>query len=310
MKGHFTLNLILPVFVLLAAMAGAKAAESFIIVDNQTGYILAGKNVDEKRQIASLTKVATGLVVLDWAELSKANLAKQVEVPLEALQTGGVNPVGLQVGDRISLRDLLYCALMQSDNVSAYALAYHIGRRLPNRKKLPPVENFVTHMNALARELEMKRTRFLNPSGLDSAEKSKPFSTASDMARLTKYAYSRAPFTFYVSQKTRPIHIWRGGEEQTITLNNTNQLLGQEEIDGVKTGRTAAAGDCLILSSDLEPQTTLQDGKTMIIPRRIIVVLLDSPDRFGEGLQMIRHGWSLYDEWAAKGRPVTTKQTL
>jgi len=307
---RLTLKLLLSGTLLVTVLGWARAAESFIIIDNQTGYILGGKNVDEKRQIASLTKVATALVVLDWAELNKANLAEQVVVPVEALRAGGVNPVGLQVGDQLSLRDLLYAALIQSDNVSAYTLAYHIGARLPNRKKLPPADNFVSHMNALARELGMKRTRFLNPTGLDSNEKSKPFSTAADMARLTKYAYSRAPFTFYVSQKTRPIHIWRGGQETTIDLTNTNQLLGQEEIDGVKTGRTAAAGDCLILSSDLEPESVKQDGKVMIIPRRLTVVLLASPDRFGEGLQLIRRGWALYNEWANKGRPLQSKQTL
>lgn len=301
---------ILTVVFLFSAAVSLRAAESFIIVDNQSGYILGGKNVDEKRQIASLTKVATALVVLDWAEFRDGDLTERVVVPAEALQTGGVNTVGLQAGDEISLRDLLYGALMQSDNVSAFVLAYQVGRRLPNRKNLSPADNFVAHMNALARELGMKRTRFLNPTGLDAGESSKPFSTAADLARLTRYAYKRAAFKFYVSQVEREIHLSRAGMEMSIVLRNTNQLLGQEEIDGVKTGRTAAAGDCLILSSDLEPQSVQQDGKLVIIPRRIIVVLLDSPDRFGEGLQLIRQGWGLYDAWAAKGRPVTQKQAL
>jgi serine-type D-Ala-D-Ala carboxypeptidase (penicillin-binding protein 5/6) len=296
--------------VLAIAAGHAFAAESYLIVDNQTGRILASNDADEKRQVASLTKVATAAVVLDWARLANADLGELVAVPPEAGAVGGVNPSGLQPGDLISLRDMLYCALMSSDNVAAHTLAYHIGRRLPNAEGLDPVGNFVAHMNALARNLRMKHTRFLNPSGLDNKEGALPFSTASDMGRLVIYAYSKSGFPFYVAQKTREVHIFRAGQPVDVWLKNTNPLLDQDGIDGVKTGRTSKSGDCIILSSDRMPESRREGEQVFITPRRIIVVLLGSQDRAGEGLAMIRKGWQLYDEWAATGRSVKKGNSL
>lgn len=288
----------------------ASAVESYLIVDNQTGFVLAGKELNEKRQIASLTKVATAVVVLDWAKVTNADLGEFVAVPQSAVNVGGVNPSGFQTGDMVTLRDLLYAALMSSDNIAAHTLAYHIGRRLPNPEGLDPVGNFVAHMNALARNLNMKKTRFLNPSGLDNLEGALPFSTASDLGRLTRYAYSKSAFPFYVAQKTREIHILRGGQPVDVWLKNTNPLLDVDGVDGVKTGRTAKAGDCIILSADRTPESRREGNAVHVTPRRIIVVLLGSSDRSGEGMSYIKKGWALYDAWASEGRPVTKSGTL
>jgi D-alanyl-D-alanine carboxypeptidase (penicillin-binding protein 5/6) len=290
----------LSVFLLTTSVV--RAVESYIIVDNQTGHILASKNPDEKRQIASLTKIATAVVVLDWAKLTNADLGELVTVSEEAVRVGGVNSTGLQPNDLISLRDLLYSALMASDNAAAQTLAYHIGRRLPNPEGLDATGNFVAHMNALARTLGMKRTRYLNPSGLDNMEGGLPFSTAADIARLTSYAYSKSGFAFYVAQTSREIHLFRAGQPMSLWLKNTNPLLDQEGIDGVKTGRTAKAGDCIVLSSDRTPESKREGEKVFITPRRVNVVLLGAQDRAGEGLAFVRKGWALYDRWAAEGR--------
>lgn len=286
------------------------AAESFIIVDSQTGYILASKNPDERRQIASLTKVATAMVVLDWARLTTADLNEMVTIPASAASVGGVNQTGLMEGDMVSMRDLLYAALMASDNISAETLAYHIGRRLPNPTNLSASLNFVSHMNGLAHELGMRRTRFVNASGLDNLPKNLPHSSAADMARLTRYAYSQSAFAFYVAQKKREIHILRAGQNIDVWLTNTNSLLGEDDIDGVKTGRTSRAGDCIILSADKAPQTQQDGDRVLITPRRVIVVLLNSPDRAAEGLTTMRQGWRLYDEWAAGGRKMQKSRLL
>ena len=298
------------ILLLFALVACASAAQSYIVVDNQTGLILASKNPNEKLQVASLTKVATAMVVFDWAQLSKADLSQMATVSARAMRSGGLNPVGLQEGDWLSLRDLLYTALMASDNVAATSLAEHVGARLPNAESLDPAGNFVSHMNALAHTLGMKRTLFLNPSGADNLEGALPYSTASDMARLTRYAYTEADFPFFVSQKTRIIHVFRGGVDMPIELRNTNELLDQEGVDGVKTGRTRRAGDCLILSTERRPEVQRQGEGVQVTPRRIVIVLLGSPERFGEGMALVRQGWGLYDQWAAEGRKIKKNQAL
>jgi D-alanyl-D-alanine carboxypeptidase (penicillin-binding protein 5/6) len=93
-------------------------------------------------------------------------------------------------------------------------------------------------------------------------------------------------------------------------LRNTNELLGTNGIDGVKTGQTARAGQCLVLSAAREPQVVQEGSGTRIFPRRIIVVLLGSTNRFAEGAQIVAQGWQLYDQWAGAGRLVDPKKML
>ncbi len=297
--------------VTLAVVSPVIGAESFIIVDAQTGHILSSKQSREKLPVASLTKVATSVVVLDWAKLRQTDLSMRVPISASALRVGGTNPLGLQYGDELSLRDLIYCALLASDNVAATALAENVGERLPNASGLDAVGNFVSHLNALARSLGMTRTRFLNPSGFDGGEqKAYPYSTAEDMARLTRYAYDVAGFPFYVAQASRQVHLFRAGVDIPFDIQNTNELLGRDGIDGVKTGRTRRAGDCLIVSSDRAPESRREGEKVFVTPRRIIVVLLRSPDRFGEGFGLNTQGWKLYDAWAADGRKTSKSDSL
>lgn len=288
----------------------SRGADAFVIVDNQTGHILGGSAQNEKRQIASLTKLATALVVLDMAKLKKINLSEVVVVPREAVGAGGVNSTGLAEGDAMSLRDLMYCALLGSDNVAAATLARHAGARLSNPEDLPPIANFVSHMNALARGLRMKRTLFLNPTGLDSGPQTPPHSTAADMARLTRYAYSSADLPFFVSQKSRAVTLLRGGQTFSVPINNTNELLGEMAIDGVKTGQTEKAGGCLILSSERPPESRREGNTTYVTPRRIHIVLLGSRDRNADGRALTERGWALYNAWARDGRKISRSKSI
>lgn len=308
-------------FLILASLVGlvaggksVRAAEAYVIADSQTGYVIEEQKPREKRQIGSLTKVATAMVVLDWAAKRGGDLNQLATIPPEAFMGAGENHIGFQPGDVITLRDLLYAALVQSDNIAAYALANHVGVALQSvipvasSSRPSPVAIFVGQMNALAKQLQMERTRFFNPHGID--EKERPYSTAADLARLARYATSNAGFRFYVSQKTRQISFRRAGHTLNYLLRNTNELLGVSGIDGVKTGRTARAGDCLILSATRESEI-IQDGQmTKIYPRHLIVVVLGSTDRFGEGRQLLARGWQLYDQWAAAGRMADPKKLL
>ena len=306
-------------FVSIASAAFARwaaAAEAYLIADAQTGYILEEQEGRKKLQVGSLTKVATGCVVLDWAEKTSGDLNRVVTIPPEAFVGITENNIGLQPGDSVTLRDLMYAALVQSDNIAAYTLAHHVGSQLGSllsaegSSKFGPVDAFVSQMNALAKQLKMDRTRFVNPHGMDYKVRPLPYSTAEDLARLTRYAMSKASFRFYVSQKERQISFDRAGRRLSYLLRNTNELLGKMGIDGVKTGRTSRSGDCLILYANREAEVVRQGQMETVYPRHLMVVLLGSTNRFGEGAALLQRGWQLYDQWAAGGRVADSKKML
>ncbi|MEP6669268.1 MAG: serine hydrolase [Chthoniobacter sp.] len=291
-------------FTLLALAVPVRADEAaaFVVSDSTTGFILEQAHGDKKLPIASLTKIATAMVVLDWSEASKSDLGQLATVPGEAAQISAGQGTGFQPGDRATLRDLLYAALMQSDNVAALTLASHVGQAIGGSGS--PVDSFVVQMNALARTRGMKNTKFLNPHGLDNLERSVPYSTAADLAKLTSYAMANSAFRFYVSQHERKITIQTAsGGQSAYLLRNTNELLGVNSIDGVKTGTTARAGQCVIISCG-KPPDSRQEGETHIItPRRLNVVVLGATNRFPLAQSLLARGWQLYDSWAAAGRP-------
>ncbi|MFV0337377.1 MAG: D-alanyl-D-alanine carboxypeptidase family protein [Chthoniobacterales bacterium] len=305
------MRLLLTFSLFLSSLVSLVAAPaSYIIVDNQSGFILEQRNANSKMQVASLTKVAAAVVVLDAEDMKLLSLGARVPVTQAAVNAAGTSTTGLQVGDVLSIRDLIYAALLGSDNIAAATLADHVGRKLQNVTGLDSIGNFVSHMNALARNLGMRNTRFLNPTGLDNYEKALPYSTAADMARLTRYAYTSPDFPFYVAQTSRNVEIFRNGQALTVNVKNTNILLGQNDIDGVKTGTTQRSGECLILSSGQQPEVVRHDSGVVLTPRRIIVVSLKSQDRFREGLGLIQRGWGLYNRWASEGRHVQESNVL
>jgi D-alanyl-D-alanine carboxypeptidase len=297
--------------------SAAPLPPSYLVVDSQTGHLLIEQNAREKRQVASLTKIATACVVLDWAEKKGGDLNQVATITEQAFVGVEKNEVGWQTGDVVSLRDLLYAALIQSDNLAANALAIRVGETLgsiapvASNTKVTPTIIFVSQMNALAKQLGMDHTRFVNASGFDYKERPMPYSTTIDLARLTRYAMNKASFRFYVSQREREISFSRGGKQLHTVLKTTNDLLGTDGIDGVKTGQTARAGECLILSAN-RPSEVIKNGdnSATIFPRHLIVVILGSNDRFGDGERLVRQGWQLYDQWVAAGRLVDPKKML
>jgi D-alanyl-D-alanine carboxypeptidase (penicillin-binding protein 5/6) len=277
---------------------------AFAIVDMDTGYLLDYRNLNEKVQVGSLTKIATAIVTQNWMDQTRTSAATQVAIPQSAFAYGGANPLGLQPGDTMTIRDLLYAALMNSDNISAFALAEFVGGALVQGGygAGSPQETFVAQMNTLAQQLGMTDTFFTNAAGLDSIGGREPYSTASDMARLTRSAIVKPSFRFAVSQVSREVTISRGGQTFAYTLRNTNDLLGRGNIDGVKTGRTRLAGDCVILSEERPPKTW-QEGETFYrINRRLIVVVLGSNNRFVDGEQLINYGWGVHESWMQGSR--------
>lgn len=294
------------------AAAQGPAADAYIVVDTHANRVLMAGNAGKKRPVASLTKIATACVVLDWAERTSTDLGRQATVPPSAAQLQP-NPFGFAPGDTISLRDALCCAMMGSDNIAAETLAWHVGADIQRRtgRSGTPFSLFVKEMNKLAAYLKMKDTKFLNPHGLDNAS-AVPYSTAADMARLTIYAQKKPAFGFYTSQADRRVTYYKqSGGNQSFLLKNTNTLVGRSGIDGVKTGTTARAGQCLILSATRKSYVQkLSPVRNNVFPRRLVTVILGAQDRFRDGQWLLDQGWARQEQWNAHGRPTPAHTEL
>ena len=124
-----------------------------MVLEAYSGKVLIAKNSTAKRPVASLTKIATAVVALDWAEVAGTDIAKvMVTAPPTTSLVGGPNPLNLQPGDQMSLRDALYAALLSSDNLAALTVADHVGRELlraHGKSSGDPVAEFVGEMNLL-----------------------------------------------------------------------------------------------------------------------------------------------------------------
>jgi len=222
--------------------SSAQAADSYIVVEAHSGKVLLQKNQTKRRPVASLTKIATAAIVLDWSKVTGTSLNTTVVVPREAAQTGGSNPMGLRPGDHITLRNALYSALLGSDNVAALTLSTYVGAdiNMKRSKGSNAISTFVGEMNTLARTLGMNSTNFVNPHGLDTGGNIGK-STAEDIARLSIYAMRNPAMAFYTKQRSRQVSYFSAGQKRSFTVKNTNALLGQMSINGLKTGTTPLA---------------------------------------------------------------------
>ena len=299
------------VAAILALYPAVHAQESVMVVEAYSGKVLIAANASTKRPIASLTKIATGAVAVDWANATGADLGTlQITVPQTVTLVGGPNPMNLQPGDRLTMRDALYSALLGSDNLAALTIADHVGRELLTRRGSTgdPVGEFVGEMNRLARGLGMTQTRFANPHGLER-KGTRAFSTAADVARVSIYAMRRNAFSFIVRQPERQISVTGAAGKRSYHLRNSNELIGEPGVLGVKTGTTQAAGPCLAACMELDPIVRQKpDGSKGATPRRLVVVVLNNPDRFNRARELIRQGWAVYDPWLAAGAPVQDRQ--
>lgn len=199
-----------------------------IVFDRTSKSVIFGKNINEKRAMASTTKIMTAILVLEYG-----NLTETIEVCKKAANIGG-SRLGLHEKDKITLGDLLYGLMLRSGNDAAVQIAIHLGGS---------VEGFAEMMNIKAKELGLQNTNFVTPHGLDDP---KHYTTAYELALLTDYALNIEKFAQIVNTKTTTIHI----NGNSTTINNTNELLGYlNGVDGVKTGFTNNAGRCLVTST-------------------------------------------------------------
>ena len=196
-----------------------------IVYERSSGKILYGKEENEKRKMASTTKIMTAIVVLE-----NTNLDDIVTISSKAAGTGG-SRLGLHKDDKISIQDLLYGLLLCSGNDAAVALAEHVSGDL---------SNFANMMNSKATSLGLSSTHFVTPHGLDDDNH---YTTAYELALITNYALKNDVFANLVKTKTYTISI----NNHPKTLSNTNELLGNlDGVYGVKTGFTNGANRCLV----------------------------------------------------------------
>ena len=289
------------------------AQSSVIAVDLYNKKIHIASNANVKRAVGGLTMITTALVALDWQNVTKVSLNTLATVSPMDMQIAGANPLSLEAGDQLTLRDLIYASMMSSDNLAATTLADFVGQDILSRrgKHADPIAEFVGEMNKLAQREGASKTHFTNPHGLENS-RTVPYSTAADIAKITLYALSRAPLKYYTSQKKRDITVIRGGKPTTVPLENTNLLLGQDSIDGVKTGNTAQSGGCVAISAE-KPGTVLPDpstGKHILFRHRMVVVVLGSQDPFAEASSALKQAWEMYEQWEAAGRQIKDPKEL
>ena len=196
-----------------------------VVIDRNTNTVLYGKNENQKRKMASTTKIMTATIIIE-----NCNLNETIEISKKAAGTGG-SRLGLKTGDKITIKDLLYGLMMRSGNDSAVALAEYAGGS---------IEGFSEKMNQKALELGLKNTHFETPHGLDSDEH---YTTAYELALLSNYALNNKTFAQIVGTKEYTITI-NGYPKQ---LSNTNELLWNlDGVYGIKTGFTNGANRCLV----------------------------------------------------------------
>ena len=235
-----------------------------IVLDRNSKFILYGKNENEKRKMASTTKIITAIVVIE-----NANLEEITTVSPKAAGTGG-SRLGLHTNDKISIINLLYGLLLCSGNDAAVALAEFTSGS---------VENFSILMNNKATELGLTSTHFVTPHGLDNEEH---YTTAYELALLTDYALKNKTFSNIVGTKSHTIQI----NNSYKTLSNTNELLGNfEGVYGVKTGFTNGANRCLV--------TAIKRGNMDII---CIVLGADTKkDRTKDSIKLIEYAYKNFE---------------
>lgn len=230
----------------------AISANTAAIREVDSQVLVYKKNVDVRFSLASVTKLMTALVALEYFN---ANSVITINSPV----VEGSN-MGFYKGEKFYLKDLIYAMLLPSSNEAAFAIADNY----PGGSKA-----FVARMNKRAEELRLFNTHYADPAGLDDDNN---YSTASDMSRLGTIVMRNSTIAGIVSTKKVVIKDMDG---QEYSFENLNKLLGVDGVNGIKTGTTEGAGQVLLTSKS-------SDGHSYVI------VVMRSIDRFSDTLNLIK----------------------
>ena len=273
---------IILLFVLLIPFSiKALSASSYIVMDMDSGRVLESYNKDKISLIASTTKILTAITAIEYG-----NLEDIVKVNEDILKSYG-SGIYVQVGEELTLDDLLYGLMLRSGNDAALAIASHVGDN---------IENFVFMMNEIAKKIGMKDSIFVNPSGLEENDGSANKSTVYDMALLTKYAMNNNDYKRIVSTK----EIIVKSSYKTYKWINKNKLLrSYEYCTGGKTGYTEKARRTLVTTASKNDMNlivvTFNDGNDFNDHKELYekyfnkykrVIVLDKDDDYGKDIKL------------------------
>lgn len=216
-------------------------AKSWSIYNPISKTLINGKQENNRREVASLTKIMTCIVSIEIAEEERVSLSTRVKVSKGASRIGGTSSK-LMENDEVRIIDLLYGLMLPSGNDSALVLAEYFGKFYHESL---PVVGFIRVMNYMCGVLNLNNTFFQNPHGLS---KRPNISSACDIGLLAAYALENKTFRQIVNTKLYTCEIFNETDgTREVAWENTNILLGTH-FDGVKTGTTGKAGPCLCVS--------------------------------------------------------------
>jgi len=239
---------------------------SHLLIDFNSGKVLAEKKANDRVEPASLTKIMTGYVVINELNNGNMSMDEMVTISEKAWKMPG-SKMFIEVGKQVSVRDLIKGMVIQSGNDASVALAEHIAGS---------EAVFAQLMNKYADKMGMTGTNYMNATGLPHPDH---YTTAHDLALLTKALISKFPeeYSWYAQKK----FTFNG-----ITQYNRNKLLWQDPtVDGLKTGHTESAGYCLVSSAKRDEM-------------RLISVVLgtdSSKKRIQETQKLLNYGFRFFE---------------
>lgn len=236
---------------------GAVAA---VVIDQASGKVLYEKDMNAEHYPASTTKVLTALLTLENMDIDD-----KITLPEDFINVGETN-IGLQAGARQTVEELLMALMLYSANDAGQALAIGVAGT---------EESFVELMNQRVAALGLEHTHFSNPHGLHNESH---YTSAYDLAMIARVAMENPEFRRIVTTESFTVRKLNGGEN--FTVGNRNSLLSQYEYaDGIKTGYTRQAGNCIVASA------TKND-------MQLIVVVLNSPNIYEESRELLEWGFA------------------
>lgn len=236
-------------------------ARGMCTIDMQSGRVLYEHNADDRMPMASTTKIATAITVLE----NCYDLDTPIEINPKARGIEGTS-IYIQKGEKLTVRELLYGMMLRSGNDAAMAMALHVAK---------DNDAFCDLMNETARKAGATNTQFKNPHGLDADGH---YTTAGDLAKISAYAMKNPIFAEIVATKDTTI----SGPDYKRPIRNKNRLLHSvPDCVGIKTGFTKKAGRCYVGAFE-------QNGMT------VISVVLNCGPMFEEAANLMEHGLEEY----------------